>query len=91
MIPVYDIGDILIVKDINLRLADREISIEITPKAEKYIVEEGYDPVYGARPLKRYLQSKVETLIARRIIAADVKPGDVLTVDVNEDGKLFVK
>ena len=54
------------------------------------IIDQGFDPTFGARPLKRYLQSKVETLIARRIIAANVKPGDVLTVDVNEQGMLFV-
>ena len=62
----------------------------LTDAAMDSIIDQGFDPTFGARPLKRYLQSKVETLIARRIIAADVKPGDVLTVDADENGKLFV-
>ena len=82
-----DIGNIihLIVKDINLRLADREISIEITPKAEKYIVEEGYDPVYGARPLKRFVQKHVETLAAKMILADKVAAKDTIFIDFDEE------
>ncbi len=81
-----DIGNIihLIVKDINLRLSDREISIEITPKAENYIVEEGYDPVYGARPLKRFVQKHVETLAAKMILADKVAAKDVILIDLDE-------
>ena len=81
-----DIGDIihLIVKDINERLADREISIEITAEAEKYIVEEGYDPVYGARPLKRFIQKHVETLAAKLILADKVKAKDIIVIDLDE-------
>lgn len=84
-----DIGSIihLIVKDINLRLADREISIEITPRAEKYIVEEGYDPVYGARPLKRFVQKHVETLAAKMILADKVAAKDTIFIDVDEEQK----
>ena len=82
-----DIGNIihLIVKDINLRLADREISIEMTPEAEKYIVEEGYDPIYGARPLKRFVQKHVETLAAKMILADKVKAKDIMVIDLDEE------
>ncbi|MBR4981781.1 MAG: ATP-dependent chaperone ClpB, partial [Lachnospiraceae bacterium] len=82
-----DIGNIihLIVKDINLRLADREISIEMTPAAEKYIVEEGYDPIYGARPLKRFVQKHVETLAAKMILADKVKAKDIMVIDLDEE------
>ena len=64
--------------------------VALTDAAMNAVIDQGFDPAFGARPLKRYLQSKVETLIARRIIAADVKPGDILTVDVDDAGKLFV-
>ena len=81
----------LMVDALNKRLADRQLHVSLTEAAMNAVIDQGFDPAFGARPLKRYLQSKVETLIARRIIAADVKPGDVLTVDAAEDGKLFVK
>ncbi len=81
----------LMVDALNKRLADRQLQVSLTDAAMNAVIDQGFDPAFGARPLKRYLQSKVETLIARRIIAADVKPGDVLTVDADEDGKLFVK
>ena len=82
-----DIGNIihLIVKDINARLADREISVEITPEAENYIVEEGYDPVYGARPLKRFVQKHVETLAAKMILADKVVAKDVILINYNKE------
>ena len=87
-----DIGNIihLIVKDINARLADRELSIEITPAAENYIVEEGYDPVYGARPLKRFVQKHVETLAAKMILADKVSAKDVIMIDLNPDSEELV-
>ena len=81
----------LMVGALNKRLADRQLQVSLTEAAMNAVIDQGFDPAFGARPLKRYLQSKVETLIARRIIAADVKPGDVLTVDAAEDGTLFVK
>ena len=82
-----DIGNIihLIVKDINNRLSDRELSIEITPMAENFIVEEGYDPVYGARPLKRFVQKHVETLAAKMILADKVSAKDVILIDLDSD------
>ena len=87
-----DIGNIihLLVKDINARLADRELAIEITPNAEKYIVEEGYDPVYGARPLKRFVQKHVETLAAKLILADQVEANDVILIDLDESGERLI-
>ena len=71
----------LMVKDLQKRLADKQLSVRLTPEAKEYIVNTGYDPVYGARPLRRFLQSRVETLIARKIIAEDVAPDTCLVVD----------
>ena len=84
-----DIGGIvhLIVADLNRRLADRELRIEILPEAEKFIVENAYDPVYGARPLKRYIQKYVETLSAKLILADKVRAKDVIEISV-QDGIL---
>ncbi len=76
----------LMLEDVNKRIADREISIELTKEAENYITEHGYDPVYGARPLKRYLQKNVETLAAKLIVAGEVKPDGVIKIDVSENG-----
>ena len=74
------------------RLAERQIGLEITPAAKELIAENGYDPVYGARPLKRYLQSKIETMIARTMIAEDLESGNVIEVGVeNEDFVVRVK
>ena len=79
----------LMVAELNGRLADRGISCSLTPAAKQFIIDAAYDPIYGARPLRRYLQHTVETLISRRIIADQVQPGDTLTVDVR-DGQLTV-
>ena len=68
-------------KGLSSRLADRELSVELTDKARQYIVDQGYDPVYGARPLKRFLQSKVETLLAREIVKGTIAPRSTITVD----------
>lgn len=77
----------LLVEDVNKRLADRELSIALTDSAKQFIVENGYDPIYGARPLKRYLQKHVETLAARLILADGVRAGDVIQID-EQNGKL---
>ena len=69
------------------RLADRNLKLEITEPAKALIIERGYDPLYGARPLRRYLQSSVETLIARTILRGDLAGGSTITVDV-QDGEL---
>ncbi len=84
-----DIGGIvhLIVKDLNERLADRELAIEVSPEAESFIVENAYDPVYGARPLKRYIQKHVETLVAKLILADGVKAQETIVISL-KDGKL---
>ena len=85
-----DIGHIihLIIDELNERLADREVSISVTPQAEALIAEEGYDPIYGARPLKRYVQKHVETLAARLILEDRVAARDTILVDTDENGRL---
>ena len=84
-----DIGSIidLLVADINKRLADKELVVALSDSAKQFIVDNGYDPVYGARPLKRYLQKNVETLAARLILSDGVHTGDTIRIDV-VDGKL---
>ena len=77
----------LMMQDLNRRLADREISVALTPEAEDFVTTHGYDPVYGARPLKRFLQKYVETLSAKLILADVVKAGDIIEIGV-ADGKL---
>ena len=72
----------LLMQELNERLADREIRVQLSPEAEAYIVNHGYDPVYGARPLKRYLQKYVETMAAKCILADEVEMGDVIYIDV---------
>ena len=81
----------LLVKDINRRIEDKEISLTVTYKALDYIVEKAYDPVYGARPLKRYLQKNVETLLAKKMLADEVAVGDVLSLDVENDALVIRK
>ncbi len=76
----------LMLKELNGRLEEKQLSCEVSPEAKAYIIEEGYDPVYGARPLRRYLQHYVETALAKTIIGQDLMPGDVLLVDKTEDG-----
>ena len=83
-----NIGNIvdLMVKELDNRLADQELSLKLTDAAKDMVVEKGYDPVYGARPLKRYLQNYVETLAAKKILSGDVHAGDTLVLDV-ENGE----
>ena len=80
----------LMVKELSDRLADQELSLELTDAAKQMVVDNGYDPVYGARPLKRYLQKYVETLTARKILSGEVHTGDTLVLDV-ENGEYVVK
>jgi ATP-dependent Clp protease ATP-binding subunit ClpB len=88
-----DIGGIvdLLLQDLKKRLEEKQLKLEITDKAKSYIAENGYDPVYGARPLKRYLQNSVENLLARYIIAGNCRAGDTLSVNVNKDGLYIEK
>ena len=79
----------LMLKDLKYRLSGKNLSLEVSEAAKDYIIEKGYDPNYGARPLKRLIQSEVETLIAKEIIKKDIPAGSVLKVDA-VDGKLTV-
>ena len=80
---IYHIIDLL-VKDVNRRLADKEISLSLTEAAKNYVVEGGYDPTYGARPLKRYLQKHVETLAAKLMLEGEIRAGETIVIDENE-------
>jgi ATP-dependent Clp protease ATP-binding subunit ClpB len=79
----------LMTEDLRRRLADRRITLEMKPEARALIAERGYDPVYGARPLKRFLQREVETRIGRELIAGEIPDGSTVVVDV-KDGALVV-
>ncbi len=87
-----EIGGIveLMLEDLRRRLEEQQLGLAVTDAAKNAIIEGGYDPIYGARPLKRYIQSNVETMIAKAIIAGRRKPGDILTVDA-EEGKLVLR
>lgn len=80
----------LIIADLNRRLEDKQLLVELTPEAERFVVENAYDPVYGARPLKRYVQKYVETLSAKLILADEVGMGDTILIDV-KDGALIAR
>ena len=84
-----NIGDIigLIIADLNKRLEDRELTVELTPEAQKFVIDNAYDPMYGARPLKRYVQKYVETLSAKLILSDQLKPKDTILFTV-ENGEL---
>ncbi len=72
----------LLLKDVNARLSERELCVELSGEGKRYVVEGGFDPMYGARPLKRYLQKHVETLAARLILGGNVSRGDTILIDV---------
>ncbi|MEQ2519358.1 ATP-dependent chaperone ClpB [Ruthenibacterium sp. CLA-JM-H11] len=80
----------LLLQSLRKRLADKQLELVVTPAAKQAIVDGGYDPIYGARPLKRYIQQKVETLVARHILADDPAPGETITVDA-ENGTLLLR
>ena len=80
----------LLMMDLNKRLQDRELKIELTDSAKDIVVDQGYDPAYGARPLKRYLQKHVETLAAKIILGDEIKAGDLIVVDASEDGSKLI-
>ena len=79
----------LMVADLNRRLKDKQLSVSLTDAAKAHIMDAAYDPVYGARPLRRYLQHTVETLLSRKIIADEVSPGQEIAVDAGENGLLI--
>ena len=88
-----EIGSIvdLMLTDLRKRLADKQLNLVVTEAAKNSIIDGGYDPIYGARPLKRYIQSHVETMIAKEIIADAHSAGDTLTVDADENGRLYLR
>ena len=88
-----EIGSIvdLMLADLRHRLADKQLNLTVTDAAKNAIIDGGYDPIYGARPLKRYIQAHVETMIAKEIIGGAHAAGDTLTVDADADGKLFLR
>ena len=88
-----EIGSIvdLMLADLRSRLADKQLKLDVTDAAKNAIIDGGYDPIYGARPLKRYIQAHVETMIAKEIIAGAHSAGDTLTVDAAADGNLFLR
>ena len=81
----------LIMKSLNARLEDKEVSVELAPEAESFIVENGYDPIYGARPLKRYIQKTVETLAAKLILSGQISQGDVIRIEKQGETLAAVK
>ena len=81
----------LMVNSLNRRLEDKQLKVRLTDAAMNSVIDRGFDPVFGARPLKRYLQSKVETQIARKVIAADIAPGTELVVDADENGNIVIR
>ncbi len=78
----------LLLKDLNKRLADRQLTIDLTDDAKQYVIDHGYDPVYGARPLKRFLQQNVETLAARIILGSEIHEGSTIVIETSPDGEL---
>ena len=80
----------LLMADLNSRLADREITIKLTESAKQHIIDQGYDQVYGARPLKRYLQKNVETLAAKVILGDQLRAGNTIVIDTSEDGQKLI-
>ena len=81
----------LILADINRRLRERDITIELTETAKQFVTENGYEPMYGARPLKRYVQKHVETLAARVILGGDISQGDSIVIDCIDNKLTAVK
>ncbi|MBQ7050685.1 MAG: AAA family ATPase, partial [Firmicutes bacterium] len=76
----------LLLADLSRRLADRQLSLKLSDAAKQYLIDGGYDPVYGARPLKRFIQQKLETLLARKMIAEDLEPGTEIVIDYDGRG-----
>lgn len=75
----------LLIQDLNKRLEDKNVGIELTKDAKDYLIDNGYDEVYGARPLKRFVQKKLETLIARKLLTDEIKPNTVVKVECKND------
>ena len=80
----------LLIKDLDRRLEDKQIKLELTQNAKDYLIDNGYDEIYGARPLKRFVQKKLETLIAKKIIMQEILPNTIVIVDYKDD-ELLIK
>ena len=80
----------LLINDLEKRLEDKQITLELTQNAKDYLIDNGYDEVYGARPLKRFVQKKLETLIARKILSGEIVPNSNITVN-EKDNELYIK
>jgi ATP-dependent Clp protease ATP-binding subunit ClpB len=80
----------LLISELNQRIADRELRLDLTVAARDYICDAGYDPHYGARPLKRFLQKNVETLVAKNILSGNLHTGDTITLDYNANDGLYM-
>jgi ATP-dependent Clp protease ATP-binding subunit ClpB len=76
----------LLLAELNRRLTEKQLSVSLTDKARDYVIECGYDPIYGARPLRRFLQKNVETLAAREILGGKLSAGDTIKIDADENG-----
>lgn len=74
----------LLIQDLNKRLEDKNVKIELAQNAKDYLIDNGYDEVYGARPLKRFVQKKLETLIARKILTSEIKPNTTVKVECKD-------
>ena len=74
----------LLIQELEKRLEDKHLKLDLTEEAKKYLIDNGYDSIYGARPLKRFVQKKLETLIARKILAQEIKPNSTIKVDYNK-------
>ena len=81
----------LLIKDLENRMADKHITLELTESAKQYMIDNGYSSSYGARPLKRFVQKKLETLIARKIIMQEILPNSHIVIDYNEENNLYIK
>lgn len=81
----------LLLADLNKRLADRRVTVKLDAKAKEWVAEKGYDPVFGARPLKRFLQRNIETKLARALIGGEVEEGSALTFTIRDDALTFDK
>jgi ATP-dependent Clp protease ATP-binding subunit ClpB len=79
-----------LIADLNKRLKDKQLKVEISDAAKEHIIDSAYDPIYGARPMKRFIQSKIETLLAREIIGGDIEPETTLKIDC-ENASLVIK
>lgn len=75
----------LLIQDLNKRLEDKNVGIELTKDAKDYLIDNGYDEVYGARPLKRFVQKKLETLIARKLLTGEIKPNTIVKVECRDN------